>query len=161
MSLTEESNQASEELLPTAAIGGYKNPPKAAQFKPGQSGNPKGRPKGSTSTAMLLQKALAKSVTILENGKTKKITRGEAMMHTITAKAVKGDFKFAKLALELKDRYKLNNEITPLTNIVVTFKDPDSETLAAHKREDEFFEQLEREKQRLVVRDIKHTKSDE
>jgi len=27
---------------------GYKRPPKATRFKPGQSGNPKGRPKGTS-----------------------------------------------------------------------------------------------------------------
>ncbi len=38
---------------------GYGRPPKAGQFKPGQSGNPQGRPKGSTNLATDLSAELA------------------------------------------------------------------------------------------------------
>jgi hypothetical protein len=34
---------------------GYGRPPKATQFKPGKSGNPKGRPKGPKSVGAVLQ----------------------------------------------------------------------------------------------------------
>lgn len=126
MARSEHSNQTSKELLP-ARIDievGYKRTPKATQFKPGQSGNPKGRPKGSTSTGALLKKILAKQITSIENGKTKKISLDEATIHTVTSKAAKGDYKSAKLTIELKERFGLNSINPPLTNIVVTFVDP-------------------------------------
>ena len=147
MSRSEESNHASHELLLTENDKklGYKNPPKATQFKPGQSGNPKGRPKGSTSTAVLLKKALAKPLAFSENGKTKKISRDEAIIQTITVKAVKGDYKFVKLTMDLKERFGFNQVDLPPTNIVITFEDPDPKRLADIKLEDEYFDQLNRE----------------
>ncbi len=38
---------------------GYKQPPKATQFKPGQSGNPGGMPKGTPKVSVALMKLLA------------------------------------------------------------------------------------------------------
>lgn len=38
---------------------GYKNPPKYSQFKPGQSGNPGGIPKGTAKVSIALMKLLA------------------------------------------------------------------------------------------------------
>jgi hypothetical protein len=38
---------------------GYKNPPKHTQFKPGQSGNPGGLPKGTPKVSIALMKLLA------------------------------------------------------------------------------------------------------
>ena len=38
---------------------GFGKPPKATQFKGGQSGNPKGRPKESVSFALKLEKAMS------------------------------------------------------------------------------------------------------
>ena len=38
---------------------GYGKPPKAHQFKPGQSGNPKGRPRGAKSEATILREISA------------------------------------------------------------------------------------------------------
>lgn len=72
---------------------GYRKPPAHSRFKPGASGNPNGRPKGSLNLATVLQKALRERVTITENGKRRKITKLEATMKQLTNKAVTGDMR--------------------------------------------------------------------
>lgn len=70
---------------------GYKQPPRHAQFKRGQSGNPKGRPKGTKNFATVLEKELRARVLINENGKRKKITKREAIAKQTVNKAASGD----------------------------------------------------------------------
>ncbi len=70
---------------------GYGKPPKATQFKKGQSGNPKGRPKGSKSAASIFEKTLYREISIRENGKSRKATQLEAFMMLLTKAALGGD----------------------------------------------------------------------
>ena len=48
-------------LKPSDEDVGYGKPPKANQFKPGKSGNPKGRPKGARSEATMLVELLSQN----------------------------------------------------------------------------------------------------
>ncbi|MEW9922579.1 DUF5681 domain-containing protein, partial [Marimonas sp. MJW-29] len=57
---------------------GYGKPPKSAQFKPGKSGNPKGRPKGSLDFKTHVQEMLSRQVTITDGGKRRRISALEA-----------------------------------------------------------------------------------
>lgn len=72
---------------------GYGKPPKAHQFKPGQSGNPKGRPKGAKSKATILRELVDKKVTIRENGKLRKITVLECIFRKVIEDCLKGNIK--------------------------------------------------------------------
>ena len=49
---------------------GYGRPPEETRFKPGQSGNPKGRSKGSKNFSTHFEEELSQQVTLVENGKT-------------------------------------------------------------------------------------------
>jgi hypothetical protein len=77
--------------------GDYKigkgRPPRATQFKRGQSGNPRGRPKGRKDTLSLLQEALNKRILINENGKSYKITVLAAITRRVVLAALNGDLK--------------------------------------------------------------------
>lgn len=72
---------------------GYKKPPRATRFKPGQSGNPKGRPKGAKNFATAIDAELRACVAVSENGRRRKITKREAVAKQLVDKAVAGDPK--------------------------------------------------------------------
>lgn len=70
---------------------GYGKPPKHTQFKKGQSGNLKGRPKGTLNLAKVLERTLREEVVINENGRRKVITKLEAAITQLVNKAASGD----------------------------------------------------------------------
>jgi Family of unknown function (DUF5681) len=73
------------------AEGGYGRPPKDKRFKPGRSGNPKGRPKGARNLRTDLSHLLKKRVAIREDGELRHVSRQEAMLLSLYAKAIQGD----------------------------------------------------------------------
>ncbi len=78
---------------------GYGKPPKAHQFKPGQSGNPKGRPKGAKSQKTIFLEVANRKVTLRQDGKTRTITCQEGVIHRVAEKSLQGDIKSATLFL--------------------------------------------------------------
>jgi hypothetical protein len=80
---------------------GYARPPEHSQFKKGQSGNPKGRPKGVLNLATLYNRALGEKVTITENGRRKTITKLEIALKQLINKAAQGDPRAMHLTLSM------------------------------------------------------------
>lgn len=80
---------------------GYKKPPRATQFKPGQSGNPKGRAKGSENVRTLIQKAHDAKVFVTLNGKRRSVSKLQAAFIQQANKAAAGDLKATKLLTDL------------------------------------------------------------
>jgi hypothetical protein len=78
---------------------GYGKPPRANQFKPGKSGNPKGRPTGAKSEATILQDLLQHKIGLSEHGKTRRITLHEAILRRIAEDCLKGNTKSAAFLL--------------------------------------------------------------
>jgi hypothetical protein len=70
---------------------GYGKPPQETQFKKGQSGNPKGRPKGSLNLTTAVNRALREKITVVENGRRKTITKLDAAIIQMVNRAVQGD----------------------------------------------------------------------
>ena len=86
---------------------GYKKPPKNHQFKKGQSGNPKGRPKRSQNKTpyQILEQALTREITIKENGQAQKVTIQEAILKKLSAEALKGEPYAIREMLKLLKEY--------------------------------------------------------
>jgi hypothetical protein len=80
---------------------GYRRPPSKTQFKKGESGNPRGRPKGAKSLTDRLMKALSETVTVNENGSRRRIPKCDALMIQLANKALGGDIKSVRLVLEM------------------------------------------------------------
>jgi hypothetical protein len=78
---------------------GYGKPPTHSRFQKGQSGNPKGRQKGSKNLSTLMERALDEPVTIKENGSQKIITKREAFLKQLVNKAASGDLRSIQLAI--------------------------------------------------------------
>jgi hypothetical protein len=81
---------------------GYGKPPAHTQFKKGQSGNLKGRPKGTLNRRTVLARILREPVVINENGQRKKVTKQEAIYKQLVNKAVSCDLKAIKLSEDLQ-----------------------------------------------------------
>jgi len=97
-------------LNPSSARKGternYRKPPKASQFKPGQSGNPKGRPKGVRNFETDLDEALRALGEVKTNGGVRRITMQKALLQTLAEKARDGDLRaihLSSLILRLMD----------------------------------------------------------
>ena len=81
---------------------GYGRPPKRGRFKPGQSGNPKGRPRGRKNIHTILEETLFRLVTITENGRKRKVPAIEALFLSLLRKSLDGDMRaFEKLTKQL------------------------------------------------------------
>src|ERR1700730_18215022 len=80
---------------------GYRKPPKKSQFKKGQSGNPKASKKTEPidDLRVVIDGVLAELVTIRDGGKTRTVSKLEAMLQAQRLNALKGDPKaFCRLA---------------------------------------------------------------
>jgi hypothetical protein len=94
---------------------GYKKPPKNSQFQKGQSGNPKGRPKGSRNIPEILQKACHKPVRVKgENGRSYYMSKIEAVITQIMNNAAKYDPKAIKALVDLLKAFPVLMQPPPL-----------------------------------------------
>lgn len=87
---------------PSAAYDvGYGKPPAHSRFQRGQSGNPKGRPKGALNVVTVLNRTLSEKVVVVEHGKRRSITKLEAAFKQLVNKAAQGDARSLQQLLSL------------------------------------------------------------
>lgn len=84
---------------------GYSKPPKHTRFQPGQSGNSKGRPKGTRNLSSDLKDELGERIRIREGDQEKSISKQRALVKALVAKALKGDTRAATVLIAMVDRY--------------------------------------------------------
>ena len=95
---------------------GYGVPPIATRFKPGQSGNPSGRPKGRMDTLRVLDLYLNKKVPASVNNKRINLSRKQAILLNLINKSAAGDTKATKtllpIMLQIDERNERNNNLS-------------------------------------------------
>jgi Family of unknown function (DUF5681) len=105
--------------------GGRGNPPSHTRFKPGQSGNPKGRPKGSRSLAQEIQRQMQKTAVVMIDGKPKRRTFREMSAQQVTHASAKGSLR----AFEVAAKYEaqtLASEPAPRASVETLALDDDA-----------------------------------
>lgn len=81
---------------------GYRRPPRDSRFQKGQSGNPKGRPRGHRKD-IPYDAVLGQKVTIRENGRDRRVTAAEAFVRHLLQRGLQGDVGATRAALALTE----------------------------------------------------------
>jgi len=80
---------------------GYGKPPLETRFKQGQSGNPRGRPRGAKNLATILDEALNELVVVNENSGRRRISKRKAALKQLVNEAAKGNWRALKLLVDI------------------------------------------------------------
>jgi hypothetical protein len=121
---TEPNNQNESPEFATEV--GYGRPPFHSRFKPGQSGNRKGRPKGRRNVRTVVERALNQRITVREGGRTRVLTKLEGLVLTMVNKGVQGDAKAQSVLIALFRALGMTADMPPETNMEpVTANDAD------------------------------------
>jgi hypothetical protein len=96
---------------------GYRRPPRATQFNKGESGNPRGRPKGSRNIGKVLLDVTGQKIAVTENGRTRRMPALEVMLRRLASDAIKNDQGALQLFFSLVDRYADLTETVVAPNI--------------------------------------------
>ena len=106
---------------------GYGKPPRHTRFAKGQSGNPRGRPRGAKNFNTLLEEALDEPVTVTENGGRRKVSKLQAIVTQLVNRSATADFRAIKILLDkLRD---IERETEPASPETAEFGEADQKVL--------------------------------
>lgn len=100
---------------------GYRKPPKATQFKKGQSGNPKGAKKKTEidDIRLMIEDVLAEPITLREGERTITVSKLEAVFRAHRMNALKGDQRATKALFKLAKKGNLLSKARPRSNVAL------------------------------------------
>jgi hypothetical protein len=103
---------------------GRGKPPSNSRFKPGQSGNPGGRKRGSRNLKTVLEEVLLDEIEMTENGRKRTVSLLEALIKRSAQEGLRGDLRAIK---DLLDRFE--RHVGPEPEIVDEFPEDDKAIL--------------------------------
>lgn len=89
---------------------GYRKPPKSTQFRKGQSGNPKGRPKQVKNISTFLDQELSTDRTVRVDGVARKRNTRQLIVLSLIKKAINGDVRAIKELMAQDDQLRRDAE---------------------------------------------------
>lgn len=92
---------------------GYGKPPRHTRFKPGVSGNPRGRPKEAKNLSTLVHDALNEPVIVTENGRRRKVSKRQAIIKQLVNRSAQGDLKAMQMLLSTMQDIERRSEAEP------------------------------------------------
>jgi hypothetical protein len=98
-----EPMKVSSTMSPQDDVG-YGRPPRRTRYKPGQSGNPRGRPKGRRSIGTIVTSVLNRKVPLSAGGRQQEVPLKDAMILRIAESALKADLRAVSVLLQLAER---------------------------------------------------------
>jgi hypothetical protein len=104
--------------------------PRDTRFKPGQSGNPAGRPKGSRNYWTMVKRLLDKKVTVTVSGKAQKMSLLEANLMRIGSDALNGDKTMRSTVLQLGAALAAFSQANDASQNDIAFEAPDEDAMA-------------------------------
>jgi Family of unknown function (DUF5681) len=113
----------------TEEIVGYRSPPVAARFRKGQSGNPKGRPRGRR-TELPYEAVLGQEVIIRESGRGRRVTAAEAFILQLTKLGLDGDSAAARAAIAAIQDIRGTDPSDETIEFIISIVDPGSVSAA-------------------------------
>ena len=97
---------------------GYRQPPRHTQFKPGQSGNPRGRPKNPTAFDELVEMELGQIVTVREGDQARRLSKLSVIVKQFVKKAMEGEDRALRTLLTLQSSAKAEKQKSTATGDV-------------------------------------------
>lgn len=91
---------SSRNVSASAAVG-YGRPPVHTRFKPGKSGNPKGRPRNTRNLRTIIQDVLTTKIVLRQGQGKRSISKLEGIVLRQVENALKGDDKAALATLKM------------------------------------------------------------
>ena len=80
---------------------GYQRPPRLGQFQPGESGNPRGRPKKIMTIVEALRREADRTVQVQIGGELRKMTKLEVLVRKTFQSAIDGNMAAARILVPL------------------------------------------------------------
>jgi hypothetical protein len=102
---------------------GYKKPPRHGRFRPGRSGNPRGRQKGVRNLGSDVRRTLEVPVRLNDQGRARRVSTQEAALLRLREKALKGDARSIVQILELAKTFNNSTAAEPLGDAALAAED--------------------------------------